>query len=77
MNNILLLEDDLSLITGLSLVFRKQGLDWKLPERSKRRRIYGQMANMIYWFWMSRCLTVQDLNSAKESGRLPKCQLSF
>ena len=35
MNNILLLEDDLSLITGLSLVFRKQGFGLEVARTLK------------------------------------------
>ena len=52
MSRILLLEDDLSLINGLSFAFQKAGYDWMSPEPSKRLIEFGGMENMTCSFWM-------------------------
>ena len=77
MSNILLLEDDLSLINGLSFAFKKQGFELNIAERSKKRRNCGQTENMICWCWTYLCQMGLALNFAKEFDLHQRCQLFF
>ena len=77
MSKILLLEDDLSLINGLSFAFKKQGFELEIARTL-------QEANEL---WAKDCydLLVLDvalpddpvLISVRRYGRLPRFRLSF
>jgi len=77
MSKILLLEDDLSLINGLSFAFRKQGFELAVVRTLKE-------ANEL-WGEGKYDLLVLDvslpdgtgMNFAKKLGRFQKCRLSF
>ena len=77
MSRILLLEDDLSLINGLSFAFRKQGFELAVARTLKE-------ADSL-WADGKYDLLVLDvslpdgtgLNFAKKCGRFPKCLLFF
>ena len=51
MKRLFLLEDDLSLISGLSFAVKKQGYEIDAA-RTWRLTHYGQMVPMIWLFWM-------------------------
>lgn len=36
---------------------------------------YGQMENMICWYWMYRCRMAPALNFARMYDKFPKCRL--
>ena len=72
MSNILLLEDDLSLINGLSFAFKKQGFELVVAELSKKQIVCGRMENTICWCLMYPCQMAPDLNFAKKCGKFPK-----
>ena len=74
MSRILLLEDDLSLVNGLSLAFKKQGFELDIATRIKEA---GSIWSHGRWFWMSLCPTAPALISAESCGRLPKSRLFF
>ncbi len=47
MKYILLVEDDLSLISGLSFAVKKRDMDWILHTPKVKRMRYGRMENTI------------------------------
>ena len=74
MSRILLLEDDLSLINGLSFAFRKQGFELAVARTLKEAD--SLWADGKYDL-LVLCRTARDLNFAKKCGRFPKCLLFF
>lgn len=69
MKRILLVEDDLSLINGLSFAVKKQGYDLNIARTSCEASAIWKDGNMIWWFWMFPYPMVPALIFAKKSGR--------
>lgn len=77
MSRILLLEDDLSLINGLSLAFKKQGFELDIARTMKEAGSVWPKGRYDLLVLMSLCPTAPALISAESCGRLPKSRLFF
>ena len=77
MSDILLLEDDLSLINGLSFAFKKQGFELNIARTLKEAEKLWTDGNMICWCWTYLCQMGLALNFAKEFDLYQRCQLFF
>ena len=77
MSKILLLEDDLSLISGFSFAFRKQGFELAVARTLKEaNELWGEGKYDLLVLDVS-CPMVQVLNFAKKLDKFQKCRLSF
>ena len=72
MSNILLLEDDLSLINGLSFAFKKQGFELVVARTLKEADSLWMDGKYDLLVLMYLCRMVPDLNFAKRCGKFPK-----
>lgn len=77
MSKILLLEDDLSLISGFSFAFRKQGFELAVARTLKEANELWGEGKYDLLVWMYLCPMVQVLNFAKKLDKFQKCRLSF
>ena len=66
MSNILLLEDDLSLVNGLSFAFKKHGYELNIARTLKEADGLWMDGKYDLLCWMYRCKMVLDLNFAKK-----------
>ena len=77
MSKILLLEDDLSLISGFSFAFRKQGFELAVARTLKEaNELWGEGKYDLLVLDVSLPM-VQVLNFAKKLDKFQKCRLSF
>ena len=68
MDKILLLEDDVSLIDGLTYSLQRQGYEIDVLRSLRRLRFCPTSASMFCCFWMSLCRTERGLKPANGSG---------
>ena len=76
MSKILLLEDDLSLINGLSFAFKKQGFELVVARTLKEADSLW-MDGKYDLLVLDVSLTAPALNFANGCGRFPRCRSSF
>lgn len=69
MSRILLLEDDLSLINGLSFAFRKQGFELAVARTLKEADSLWADGKYDLWYWTSSCRTALGFEFCKKCGR--------
>ena len=72
MRKLFLLEDDLSLISGLTFAFKKQGFALDTARMLAEARCCGQTENMTCWCWMFPCRMALASISARRCGAHPR-----
>ena len=77
MSNILLLEDDLSLINGLSFAFKKQGFELVVARTLKEADSLWVDGKYDLLVLDVPCRMAPDLNFAKRCGKFPKSPSFF
>ena len=77
MSNILLLEDDLSLINGLSFAFKKQGFELVVARTLKEADSLWVDGKYDLLCLMYLCPMALDLNFAKKCGKFLKSPSFF
>lgn len=77
MKRILLVEDDLSLISGLSFAVKKQGYLLDVAHTAVKQVDCGKTGNTIWLFWMSPCRMALVLTYAKIYGGHQRRRLCF
>ncbi|MEI3102082.1 MAG: hypothetical protein V8T45_10225 [Oscillospiraceae bacterium] len=77
MKRIFFVEDDLSLINGLSFALKKQGYEIDIARTSLEADRLWMNGSMTWSSWTCLCRTAPAMTCAGKSAKAPRCRSSF